>query len=107
MPHYLIQAAYTPEAWAGLVKKPQDRAKALRPIVKQLKGRLLSFYLAFGEYDAIGVAEFPDNDSAAAFSMAAAAGGAVRAIKTTPLMTAQEGMKAMRKAKGAAYRPPS
>lgn len=107
MPHFLVQAAYTPEAWAGLVKKPQDRAKAIRPIVNQLKGRLLSFYLAFGEYDAVGVARFPDNDSAAAFSMAVAAGGAVKAIKTTPLMTVQEGIKAMRKAKRAGYQPPS
>lgn len=107
MPYYLVQAAYTPEAWASLVKKPQDRAKALRPIVKQLKGRLVSFYLSFGEYDAMGIAELPDNDSAAAFSMAVGAGGSVKAIKTTPLMTVQEGMKAMRKAKGAAYKPPS
>jgi uncharacterized protein with GYD domain len=107
MPYYLVQAAYTPEAWAGLVKKPQDRARALRPIAKQLKGRLVSLYLAFGDYDIVGVVEFPDNDSAAAFSMAAAAGGAVKGIKTTPLMTVQEGVKAMRKAKRAGYKPPS
>jgi uncharacterized protein with GYD domain len=107
MPYYLIQAAYTPEAWAGLVKKPQDRARALRPIASQLKGKLVSFYLAFGDYDVVAVAEFPDNDSAAAFSMAAAAGGAVKGIKTTPLMTVQEGVKAMRKAKGSGYKPPS
>ena len=107
MPYYLVQAAYTSEAWTGLVKRPQDRARALRPIAKQLKGRLVSFYLAFGDYDVAGVAEFPDNQSAAAFAMAASAGGAVRAIKTTPLMTVQEGMQAMRKAKRAGYRPPS
>ena len=107
MPHYLYQVSYTPEAWAGFVKKPQDRARAIRPIVRQLKGRLVSFYLAFGEYDLVAIAEFPDNDSAAAFSIAAAAGGAVKAIKTTPLMTVQEGMRAMQKAGRAGYHPPS
>lgn len=107
MAYYLVQAAYTPEAWAGLVKKPQDRARAIRPIAKQLKGRLVSFYLAFGDYDVVGVAEFPDNASAAAFAMAVSAGGAVKAIKTTPLMTVQEGVQAMRKANRVGYRPPS
>ncbi len=46
-------------------------------------------YYAFGEYDLVAVLEFPDlefpdNVSASAFSLAAAAGGAVKAIKTTP-----------------------
>jgi hypothetical protein len=49
----------------------------------------------------------PDNVSAAGVSIAAAAGGAVKAIKTTPLMTVQESMEAMRKAGQAGYRPPS
>jgi uncharacterized protein with GYD domain len=107
MPYYMYQVSYTPEAWAGLAKKPQDRAKAIRPIIKKLKGRLVSFYLAFGEYDAVVVAELPDSEAAAALSVAASAGGAVKAIKTTPLMTVQEGMRAMRKAGSAGYRPPS
>ena len=107
MPFYLFQASYTPEAWAGLVKRPQDRARAIRPIIKKLKGRLVSLYLAFGEYDVVGIAEMPNNEAAAAFSIAASAGGAVNAIKTTPLMTVQEGMRAMRQAGQAGYRPPA
>jgi uncharacterized protein with GYD domain len=107
MPHYMVQAAYTPDAWAGLVKKPQDRAEALRPAIEALGGRLVSFYTSFGEYDAVVIAEMPDNVSAAAVSIAASAGGAVKAIKTTPLMTVPEGMEAMRKASQAGYRPPS
>jgi uncharacterized protein with GYD domain len=63
-------------------------------------------YLAFGEYDVVVVLDMPDNVNAAAFSIAAAAGGAVRTIKTTPLMTLEEGIEAMRKAGTAGYRPP-
>ncbi len=48
MPHYLIQAAYTSEGWAGLVKAPQDRAEAVRPIVERLGGKLTDFYLSVG-----------------------------------------------------------
>ena len=107
MPFYLYQVSYTPDAWATLVKRPQDRARAVRPIIKKLKGRLVSFYLAFGEYDAVGIAEMPNNEAAAAFSVAATAGGAIKAIKTTPLMTVQEGIRAMRQAGRTGYRPPS
>jgi hypothetical protein len=42
----------------------------------------------------------------AAFALAAAAGGALKAVKTTPLMTIEEGIEAMRKASGTGYRPP-
>ncbi len=107
MPHYMVQAAYTPDAWGGLIKKPQDRAEALRPAIEALGGKLVSFYMSFGEYDAVVIADMPDNISAAAVSIAAAAGGAVKAIKTTPLMTVREGMEAMSKAGQAGYRPPS
>ena len=107
MPYYLIQTAYTAEACADLVKSPQDRLEAVGPVVERLGGKLLSFYMAFGDYDVVGVAEMPDNVSAAAFSMAVSAGGAVRAVKTTPLMTVQEGIEAFRKAGQAGYRPPA
>jgi len=107
MPHYLVQTAYTPEACAAMVKSPQDRLEAVRPVVERLGGKLLSMYMAFGEYDVVGIAEMPDNVSAAAFSMAVAAGGSVRTVKTTPLMTIQEGIEAFRKAGQAGYRPPA
>src|SRR4051812_26888589 len=29
MPMYMLQFAYTPEAWAGLVKSPENRAEAI------------------------------------------------------------------------------
>jgi hypothetical protein len=52
------------------------------------------------------IAEMPDAISAAAFSLATSAGGALKAIKTTPLRTIEEGLEAMKKAAGAGYRPP-
>jgi uncharacterized protein with GYD domain len=75
-------------------------------MVKNLKGRVISFYNSFGEYDVVLIVEMPDNQSAAGLSIAAAAGGALKAIKTTPLMSVQEGVGAMRKAKQARYQPP-
>lgn len=107
MPRYMYQVAYSSEAWASLVKTPQDRIEAIRPAVRKLGGKIESAYYAFGDYDLVAIVSMPDNVSAAAFSIAASAGGAVTAIKTTPLMTIREGMTAMRKAKRSAYEPPS
>lgn len=42
----------------------------------------------------------------AAFVLVPAARGAVKALKTTPLMTIEEGIEAMRKASCTGYHPP-
>ena len=106
MPTYLLQLAYTPDAWAAMVNQPQNRVEAVRPVVEKLGGKLEHGWLAFGEYDAVVVVEMPENADAAAFAMAIAAGGAIKTIKTTPLLSVEEGIEAMRKAQGAGYRRP-
>jgi uncharacterized protein with GYD domain len=106
MARYLMQVAYTPEAWATLVQNPQNRMDAVRPVVERLGGKIEGAWMAFGDYDVIVVTQMPDNVSAAAFSIAATAGGALKACKTTPLLDFEEGVEAMRKASQASYRPP-
>ena len=107
MPKYLLQVSYNAEGWSGLVKNPHDRSEAVRPAIEGLGGKIEAFYLAFSKYDVICIVDMPNNVNAAAFSISAAAGGAVNAIRTTPLMTPQEGIEAMRKAAGSKYRPPA
>lgn len=105
MAHYLIQAAYTSDAWASMVKEPQDRIEAIRPVVESLGGSLVAGYLTFGEYDTVAILELPDNEAAAAFAMAASAGGHLKALKTSPLLTTEEGLEAANKAASLTYRP--
>ena len=105
MAHYLLQVAYTPETWAALVKSPQDRTQAVEGAIKNLGGKIEHFWLSFGDYDTVGVVEMPDSVSAAAFSMAVAAGGACKDVKTTPLLTMAEGVEAMKKAAQCGYKP--
>jgi uncharacterized protein with GYD domain len=107
MAHYLLQVAYAPEAVAAMIGNPQNRMEAVRSAIENLGGSVGEGWFTFGDYDLVTVCEFPDNASAAAFSMAVSAGGAVTALKTTPLMTMEEGMEAMRKARGTGYTPPS
>jgi uncharacterized protein with GYD domain len=105
MPSYLVQVAYTPESVAALVANPQDRTEAIGKVVKKLGGKPGKLYLSFGDYDVVGIYEMPDNVSAAAFAMAISSGGACKSVKTTPLMTGEEAVAAMKKAGGSGYKP--
>ena len=107
MPAYLAQVSYTSESWRTQVGNPQSPLDRVRSVAEKVGGRIAAIYYAFGDYDIVAIIEFPDNQSAAAFSLAAQAGGAVKAYKTTPLMAIDEGLGAMRKAAQAGYRPPS
>jgi uncharacterized protein with GYD domain len=107
MPQFLTQVAYTDQAWQSLVSNPQNRLDALRPVFEKLGGRIVNAWFAFGDYDTVLISELPDNVSAAAFAIAAAAGGACKSIKTTPLMDVSEGVAAMKMAAESGYRAPA
>ena len=70
-------------------------------------GKLVGGWLCFGEYDAVLIADVPDMESMAAIALAIAAGGAIKASKTTALMTGAQGVEALKKAETVAkgYRP--
>ena len=104
---YAQEVAYLPVAWKALMKNPENRLDPLQEVVARLGGRIVDGWLALGDYDALVVCEMPDNVTAAAFSIAVAAGGAMRAVRTTPLISMADGMVAMRKAADAAYKPPT
>src|SRR5215831_1934985 len=104
---YMVQAAYTTEALAAMAKNPQDRSIPVRELVQKLGGQLMSFYYCFGEYDAVGLAELPDDSSASAFALAAVSPGHLKAYKTTKLLTVEETMQAMRKAGSLSFQGPS
>jgi uncharacterized protein with GYD domain len=106
MGQYLLEAAFTPEAWKSLLKKPEDRQDVIRPVIEKLGGSFVNSWYAFGDYDVVLIFEMPDNVSAAALSLAAMAGGALRAVKTTPLLESTEGIEAMKRAAKAGYRAP-
>jgi uncharacterized protein with GYD domain len=105
VPSYLYQISYSSEAWAAMVKRPQDRVAAVSKVVEKLGGKVTAFWFTFGDYDLVGVLEMPDNIGAAAFSVAIAAGGACPQVKTTPLLSIAEGMEAMKKAGSSGYKP--
>ncbi len=96
---YMYQAAYTPESWAAQIKNPQNRVETVgRQICEAAGGKLVGGWLCFGEYDIVIIADVPNNESMAAIALAAAAGGAIKASKTTVLISGSEGVRALEKA---------
>jgi len=108
MAQYLLEVAYTPESWAKQVHDQGNVLERIEPLVDSCGGRIECLFYAFGDHDLVGIADFSSPEGAAAFSLAATAGGAVKSFRTTPLLTIDQGLAAMARAKESAalYRPP-
>ena len=106
MAHYLMQATYSPEAWAALIKDPQIRPEFVRPRVQALGGDIEGAWLSFDEHDVVLLLNMPDEVSMAAFSMASSSGSHIKSVKVTPLMAWETGLEALRKASLAVHPAP-
>ena len=106
MPLYMSQFAYTSEAWTALTRNPEDRSEVIRGLAEAMGGRLVSFYYSFGEYDGVIIYEAPDETTAAATLMAAITPGHLKALRTTTLLSAEQGVEAMRRAGEVTYQGP-
>lgn len=97
MPKYMVTASYTLDGLKGLLKEGGTaRRKAVEDAIKSMGGHLECFYYTFGEHDVFGIADIPDNVTAATFAMGIAATGTVRA-NTTVLLTPEEVDQATKK----------
>jgi uncharacterized protein with GYD domain len=105
---YMYQAAYTPESWAAQLKNPQNRVEAVgRAAAEAVGGKLIGGWYCFGEYDLMIIVDVPNNQAMSAIALAIGAAGAIKASKTTVLMTGAEGVEGMKQADAVAkvYRP--
>src|SRR5207247_11252830 len=102
----LTRFSYTPETWARLMEHPEDRRDAARTYIESVGGKLHGFWYAFGGYDGYNIWEAPDNVSMAAVAIAISGGGALSKFETTPLLTVEETLAALRRATDVGYRPP-
>lgn len=106
MTMYLTRFSYTPETWARMIQSPEDRRDAARSYIESVGGKLLGFWYAFGESDGYTLWEAPDNVSMAAVALAIGSGGALSSGETTVLLTIEETIAALGKAKSIQYRRP-
>jgi uncharacterized protein with GYD domain len=99
MPQYLYQVAYTSESLAAQIKNPQDRLELVgKQIADAVGAKITGGGYSYGEYDISVIVEAPDEVTMAAVALAIAAGGAVKAAKTTPLLSGPQWVAALKKA---------
>ena len=105
MAYFMAQVAYTSEAWARMVKDPVSPMDmpdgTVIPIIRRVLGNVetvVGRWVSFGEYDAVTIFQAPDNVGAGAISMALSASGNFKVVRTTVLMTVEEGRSALKRA---------
>jgi uncharacterized protein with GYD domain len=105
VPKYLWKVSYTKAGVRGVAKEgASSRRDAVRHALESLGGELEAVYFAFGEADVYVIGELPDNQSAAALSLAANVSEGLTA-ETVVLMTPEEFDAAT--AKDVSFRPPA
>jgi uncharacterized protein with GYD domain len=103
---YMLQFAYTTEAWTAFTKNPEDRTPVIQGLGQKMGCRVEALYYGFGEYDGLLIIEAPDEVAVTAFALAALAPGHIRATKTTVLMRPSAVVEAMKKAVGQDFKGP-
>jgi uncharacterized protein with GYD domain len=104
MPKFLFQASYNADGARGVLQGGGSaRRAAVEQLLTQLGGTLEAFYFAFGEVDAVVIADVPGNVEAAATALAANTSGVMH-VKTTVLLTPEDVDAATKRA--ASFRAP-
>lgn len=108
MPMFITQGRFTPDAVRSMLATPEDREMAVARLFESSGGRLLAYYMTFGDYDFLVVSEGP-HEGVATSSIIAVASGGVTDLKTTLAITSADMKAAFAKAGpvAAALRPAS
>lgn len=77
MPTYISLLTYTQQGIASIKKGP-ERLEAAKQAYKRAGGELKAFYLTLGRYDAVAIADLPDDTALAKMVLALGALGNVR-----------------------------
>ena len=96
MPMFVYRGRYSQGSVKAMLASPEDRSGPVARLFEQAGGRMLAYYVLFGEDDFMVVAEMPGAKEAAAVALTVTGRGAVTDIKTTLAMTAAEAQEAFR-----------
>ncbi len=77
MPSYIVLANYTQQGVAAIKGAP-GRMENAGKLVESLGGRIKDIYFTLGQYDFVGVFEFPNDDVMMSFAMRVGEEGNIR-----------------------------
>jgi uncharacterized protein with GYD domain len=108
MPIFITQGRYSQSAMQGMLKNPEDRKEAARQLFERAGGRLVDYYVTFGEYDFLVIAEAPDETAALSALAVVGASGGVTDLRTMLAVTTAQAKTAFEAGKKTAsqYRAP-
>ena len=90
MPNYLWKVSYTTAGAQGVAQQgASSRRDAVKHALESLGGTIESVYFAFGDADVYVIGQLPDNQSAAALSLAGNLSETMT-VQTVVLMTPEE-----------------
>jgi uncharacterized protein with GYD domain len=106
MPRFLALVQYSAEGMKGFLKdKAAGREDASRKAAESAGGKQISWYwTASGEYNVVGIGEYPDAATAGALGAVLLSSGAVSKFNVIELLTASEIDRAL--GKPITFRPP-
>ncbi len=108
MAKFAVFFSYKAETWDQMLKKPGDRAAAVRDLASSVGGSVEALYFMFGDRDGFVILDAPDAVAAAAVSVAVSSTGAFSHLETRQLVAPEDLPSVLEKAARAkeAYRPP-
>lgn len=77
MPTYMTLIKYTQQGVENMKDSP-NRLDTAKELFKSMDGEIKSFYLAMGRFDAVVIAEGPDDETATKLAMTIGAVGSIR-----------------------------
>jgi uncharacterized protein with GYD domain len=84
---FVMTFTYSSASWARMIKRPEDRSKAVARLLEHLHGSLESIYWDVGNGSAHVIADLPDSVSAAAAITAATRTGAFKDVQVHEVLT--------------------
>lgn len=107
MPTFITTGRFTQDAIRGMLAQPEDRAESISQLFAAAGGKLVAYYMVFGDHDFMVVSEGPYEGVATSAIVAAASGG-VTDLSTSMAMTSAGMKEAFAKARAVAgrFKPP-
>ena len=102
----MTRGNYTQGSWASLVDNPQNRLEIIETLGKEVGVKIIAAYYSLGERDFLIISEASDVTDISALLMKVASTGSVNNLETTVLMTREDVVSSLTKAKSVEYRPP-
>ncbi len=106
MAKFAVFFRFKGETVKAMMAQPSDRAAVVRGLCESAGGSMDAYYLMFGAWDGMVIADVPSSRAAAAISLAVGSTGAFAALETHELIEAGEVGSVLSDAASLTYSPP-